>query len=106
MEYLASDISNIKESLGRIQKYILGKTIKGDQANNIKGLEGISKAVWGLISSLYEARWDNLYVNNQKTSFRNKVKSKFSPIALKNLINSKGKNKVNFPYVSVLLLLS
>jgi len=45
MEHLASDISNIKESLGRIQKYILSKTIEGDQANNIKNLKGISKAV-------------------------------------------------------------
>ena len=100
MEHLASDISNIKESLGRIQKYILGKTIESDNANNIKDLEG--KAAWGLISFLYKAHWDSLYVDDQKTSFRNKVKSKFSPMALNNTNNSKGKNKVNSPYVSVL----
>jgi len=43
MEYLASDISNIKESLERIQKYILDKTIESNNANNIKNLKGISK---------------------------------------------------------------
>jgi len=75
MEHLASNINNIKESLGRIQKYILGKTIERDNANNIKDLEGVGKAVWDLILSLYEAYWDSLYVNDQKTSFRNKVKS-------------------------------
>jgi len=102
MEHLASDISNIKESLGRIQRYILGKTIESDNANNIKDLKGIGKPAWGLILSLYKAHWNSLYVDNQKTSFKNKVKSKFSLIALNNINNSKGKNKVNSPYVSVL----
>jgi len=102
MEYLASDISNIKESLGRIQKYILGKTIESNNANNIKDLESISKVAWCLISFLYEAHWNSLYVDNQKTSFRNKVKLKFSPMALNNTNNSKGKNKVNSSYVSFL----
>jgi len=43
MEHLASNISNIKESLGKIQKYILGRTIKSDNANNIKDLKDVSK---------------------------------------------------------------
>ena len=45
MEYLASNIKNIKESLRRMQKFILGKAIKGNKANNIKDLENIGKAV-------------------------------------------------------------
>jgi len=102
IEHLASNISNIKEYLGRIQKYILSKTIESNNANNIKDLKGVSKAAWDLISSLYKAHWDSLYVDDQKTSFRNKVKSKFSPMALNNMNNSKGKNKINFPYVSIL----
>jgi len=44
MEHLASNIKNIKESLQRIQRYILGKAINGDKANDIKDLEGVSKA--------------------------------------------------------------
>jgi len=64
MEHLTSNISNIKESLGRIQKYILSKTIKSNNTNNIKDLEGVGKVAWSLISSLYKAHWDSLYVNN------------------------------------------
>jgi len=45
IEYLASDIKNIKESLGRMQKYILSKAIESDKANNIKDLKGVSKVV-------------------------------------------------------------
>ena len=36
MEHLASNIKNIKESLG--------KAIKGDKANSIKDLKGVGKA--------------------------------------------------------------
>ena len=55
MEHLAFNINNIKESLGRIQKYILGKTIERDNANNIKDLKNVGKVVWDLILFLYEA---------------------------------------------------
>jgi len=44
MEYLASDVKNIKDSLIRMCKYILGKAIEGNKANSIKDLEGIDKA--------------------------------------------------------------
>ena len=43
MEYLASNIKNIKESLRRMQKYILNKSINGDKANNIKNLKDVSE---------------------------------------------------------------
>ena len=42
MEYIGSDIKNIKESLFRIEKYILGKGVEGN-ANAIKDLKGIGK---------------------------------------------------------------
>ena len=44
MEYLATSIKNIKESLGRMQKYILGKAIESDKTNNIKDLKEVGKA--------------------------------------------------------------
>ena len=44
MEHLVSDIKKIKESLIRMCKYILGKTINGDKANSVKDLKGIGKA--------------------------------------------------------------
>ena len=46
IEHLVSDIKNIKDSLIRMHKYILGKSINGDKANSIKDLEGIGKEAW------------------------------------------------------------
>ena len=43
LEHLVLDMKNIKESLTRMQKYILGKTIEGSKANKVKDLKGISK---------------------------------------------------------------
>lgn len=44
LEHLASDMKNIKESLTKMQKYILDKTIEDRKANNVKNLEGVGKA--------------------------------------------------------------
>jgi len=79
MEYLVSDIKNIKEFLGRMQKYIFSKVIEGNKANSIKDLEGVGKVAWKFILSLYEAHWNSLVVDDTNMLFRNKVKSKFSP---------------------------
>jgi len=43
IEHLASDIKNIKNSLSRMCKYILGKTIDGDKANKVQDLKGVGK---------------------------------------------------------------
>jgi len=45
MKQLVLDIKNIKESLIRMRKYILGKSIDGDNTNNVKDLEDIGMAV-------------------------------------------------------------
>jgi len=45
MEHLASDAKNFKESLSRMKKYILGKSIKNNKANNIKDFKGMGKAI-------------------------------------------------------------
>ena len=57
---------------------------------------------WGFISSLYEAYWDKLFINNKNTSFRNKVKAQFSPQIIKDLDGNKGKNSVKPSYILVL----
>ena len=44
MEHLALDIKNIKESLIKMHKYILGKSIEDNKANQVKDLEDISMA--------------------------------------------------------------
>lgn len=55
MEHLVSNIKNIKESLHRIQKYILDKLIDGDKANDVKDLEGVRKVAWEFITALYKS---------------------------------------------------
>jgi len=79
IEHLALDVTNIKESLHRMERYIKGKSINSSNANNIKDLKGIGKAVWEFFSVVYNSQWDNLYVDDSKILFRNKVKSKFNP---------------------------
>ena len=102
MEHLASDVKNIKESLIRMCKYILGKSINRDKANDIKDLKGIGKMAWEFLSSLYKAHWDSLCMNKSKTLFRNIVKSKFNPQVSKLPTNTKGKEMVKPTYVSAL----
>jgi len=45
MEHLASDIKNIKYSLHRMHKYIMGKSINEGNTNNVKDLEDVGKVV-------------------------------------------------------------
>jgi len=100
MEHLVLDIKNIKDSLQRMGKYIRGKSIDNDP-NNIKDLEGVGKAVWKFLSSIYDSYWDGLYVDNTNTTFRNKVSSKFTPRVPKNLnSNNKGKETVKPTFIS------
>ena len=104
IEHLASAIKNIKESLQRMQRYILDKAIDSNKANDIKNLKGIDKVAWGFISVFYDSHWDNLIVDGTNRLFRNNVKSKFSPQAIKKPTNPKGKNTKNLSYVSSLSL--
>jgi len=79
IEHLALDALNIKKFLFRMQKYILGKSIKSDKANNVEDFKGMGKAMWEFIFTIYESHWDNFFVNNNKLTFRSKVKLKFNP---------------------------
>jgi len=51
MGHLASDIKNIKDSLIRMCKYILSKSIEDDKTNSVKDFKGIGKAAWSLSRS-------------------------------------------------------
>ena len=104
IEYLASDALNIKELLTRMQKFIAGKSINGNKANDLKDLNGMGKAIWEFISMVYDFHWDFLYVDDNNTTFRSKVKSKFSP-QIKNIQSpaNKGKEKAKPSFVSVIL---
>jgi len=54
MEHIVSDVLSIMNSLLRIKKYILGKSINGDKANYFKDLSGMGKAIWEFISLVYD----------------------------------------------------
>jgi len=79
MEHLGSDIKNIKKSLSKMEKYILRKGIDSSKVNNIKDFKDLGKTVWEFITALYTSQWNNLIVDGTNRSFRNNVKSKFSP---------------------------
>ena len=78
-----------------MQKYILGKLINDDKANNVKDLESVRKAAWEFITALYESHWNDLLVDGTNRFFRNNVKSKFSLQIIKKNNSNKGKNLVN-----------
>jgi len=45
MEHLASDALNIKEWLFRMHKYIIGKSIEGNNANEVENFKSMGKAM-------------------------------------------------------------
>ena len=64
----------------------------------------MGKAIWEFISAVYNSHWDTLYADDNNTTFRNKVKSKFSPQARNIQIPSnKGKEVVKRTFVSAIL---
>ena len=96
MEYLASDIKNIKDSLIRMCKYILGKTINGNKANSIKDLKGVGKAAWNFISFIYESKQNTLYTDKENRTFRQRVSANFTPkIPKDNHFSNGNKTKKN-----------
>ena len=101
MEHLASDIKNIKESLHRIGNYNKDKSVNTNP-NDVKNLDSVGKAVWEFLSVVYDSHWDGLYADDSKTSFRNKVKSKFNPQVPQAPVNNKGKETVKPTYISPL----
>jgi len=55
LEYFLLDFKNIKEFLYYISKYIENKKINGNKVNNVLDLEGIGKATWNFISTIYNS---------------------------------------------------
>jgi len=62
----------------------------------------MGKSLWEFISAIYDSHWDNLFVDNNQTMFRSKVKSKFNPQVNKPKISVKGKETVKPTFVSTL----
>ena len=79
IKHLASDIKNIKDSLKFMTKYITNKKIDSSKANDLVDLKSIGEAVWNFILSVYDVNWDMLSTDNNSTSLRRKIASKFTP---------------------------
>ena len=88
IEQIASDAKNIKNSLNFMARYITNKKVNGNKTNDLKEFEGIGDSIWNFISLVYEAKWDSLYTDNNSTTLRAKISSKFTPRVVLNLSKS------------------
>ena len=79
IEYFALDAKNIKVSLNFLAKYIQGKQVNGNTANDLDDLDGIGDAIWNFISSVYASKWDALFTDQKTNNLRSKIASKFTP---------------------------
>ena len=79
IEQIASDTKSIKNSLNFIARYISNKKVNSHNANNLLDFDGIGDSIWNFISSVYQANWDAFYTDNNTTTLRVKIASKFSP---------------------------
>ena len=79
IEHFASDTKNIKVSLNFLAKYIQGKQVDGNKANDLGDLDGMRDAIWNFISSVYVSKWDALYTDRKTNTLRLKILSKFTP---------------------------
>jgi len=55
LEYLLSDLNNIKKLLYCITKYIKSKNINPKKANDGPDLKGVGEVAWNFISALYKS---------------------------------------------------
>jgi len=79
IEHFASDAKNIKVSLNFLAKYIQGKQVDGNKANDLSDLDGMGDAIWNFISSIYASKWDVLYTDRKTDMLRSKILLKFTP---------------------------
>ena len=83
IEYLASDVKNIKDSLKFMTKYITNKKIDCSKANDLEDFKGIGEVVWNFISSVYEANWDVVVATTRHSRTNDLTTSKALQWAIK-----------------------
>jgi len=67
-------------------------------ANNLKEFKGMGDSIWNFISLVYQAKWDSLYTDNNSTTLRAKISSKFTPRVASNPSKN---NKETTKHISV-----
>ena len=93
IQHIGSNAKSIKESLKFMTKYITNKKIDSFKVNEFDDFNGMGEAIWSFISSVYDANWDLLSADNNSTSLRKKIATKFTPrIQLTPQRNNKEKN--------------
>jgi len=93
IEHFASDAKNIKVSLNFLAKYIQGKQVNGNKANDLDDFDGMGDAIWNFISSVYASKWNALFTDQKTNNLRSKIASKFTP----RTPPSNGKSKKDTP---------
>ena len=89
IEHFALNLKSIKDSLNFITKYIANKQINSKEVNNLKDFDDMGNAIWNFISSVYEAKWDALYMDNNTNTLRAKISFKFTLKVMSNKNNKK-----------------
>jgi len=62
-----------------LAKYIQGKQVNGNKANDLDDFDGMGDAIWNFISSIYASKWDALFTDQKTKNLRFKIASKFTP---------------------------
>jgi len=69
-------------------RYITNKQVNSNKVNDLEEFKGMGDSIWNFISSVYQAKWDSsvyqakwdsLYTDNNSTTLRAKISSKFTP---------------------------
>ena len=92
VEYIASDLKNIKQSLNFMARYISNKKVNPKSSNNLNNFDSFSNAVWNFLSSVYQSSWDSLYTDNKSKSLREKISDKLTPRVVPLMSNKPTKN--------------
>ena len=79
IEHFAADANSIKVTLNFLAKYIQGKQVDNNKANDLADFDGMGDAIWNFISSVYGSKWDSLFTDHRTNTLRNKISSKFTP---------------------------
>ena len=59
-------------------KYISNKQVNSAKANELDDFKSIGETVWNFISSVYNANWNALVIDDNSTLLRRKIVTKFT----------------------------
>ena len=101
IKHIASDTKCIKDSLNFMAKYITNKKVNPKTANDLKDFDGIGDSVWNFISTVYQASWDSLHMDNRSKTLREKISSKFTSRITPNNVKKNSKELPNSTSISL-----